>query len=298
MASSLPLAVGSSTSGGVRWEAKDPDDNTLFSILTVGFDFVETMRMEMAAGRDFSREFGADSLNIVVNEQAAEAMGFENPIGETVTVWGRTGQIVGVVRDFHFTSLYDEIDPLVMRLEPDFSSWVFVRPSAGQTEQALAHFSALFGVLNPEMPLETSFLDDQFERTYRSEAVIQSLARGFTLLAIIVACLGLFGLAAFSAARRTKEIGVRKVLGASVAGIVALLSREFVALVGLAFLIALPVAWFAVNRWLEQFAYRASLGWSLFGLTAVGLIALAFLTVSVQAVKAARLDPARSLRND
>ncbi|MBO6576271.1 MAG: ABC transporter permease [Rhodothermales bacterium] len=294
--SSLPIAVNSSTSDGVRWDGKVDGDNTLYSILTVGHDFVETMRMELAAGRGFSREFATDSANVVINERAAAAMGFENPVGQTVTVWGRTGQIVGVVEDFHFTSLYQEIDPLVLRLEPSGTSWLFVRPAPGGTDQALAHFSELFRTFNPTTPLETTFLDDRFDRDYRSEAVIQSLARGFTLLAVVVACLGLFGLAAFAAARRRKEIGVRKVLGATVPGIVALLSREFLGLVLVAFVVAMPVAWVMTARWLDRFAYHAELGWSVFGLTALVLSSVALATVSLQALRAARLDPARTLR--
>ncbi|MFT4605889.1 MAG: putative ABC transport system permease protein [Rhodothermales bacterium] len=181
------------------------------------------MRMNLAHGRSYSREFGSDSLNLVVNQTAVRAMGFANPVGETVTMWGRTGQIIGVVEDFHYQSLYEPIDPLVIRLEPEFVDWMFVRPAPGKTSEALAHFESLFRETNPLVPVQTQFLDDQFEQIYRSVAVIQTLARGFMILAIVVACLGLFGLAAFSAARRSKEIRVRKVLGASVPRIVGLL---------------------------------------------------------------------------
>jgi predicted permease len=298
LSSSSPLEIGSSTSGGVRWPGKSPDDNTLFSVLTVDHDYLETMRMNLADGRTYSREFGSDSLNLVVNQTAATAMGFEDPVGEAVTMWGRTGQIIGVVEDFHYQSLYEPIDPLVIRLEPEFVDWIFVRPAAGKTSEALAHFESLFRETNPLVPVQTRFLDDQFERIYRSEAVIQTLARGFMLLAIVVACLGLFGLAAFSAARRSKEIGVRKVLGASVPGIVGLLSREFLALVLVALAIALPISWMVMSRWLGQFAYHAELGWPLLLGSALGLIALAYSTVGYQALRAARIDPVHSLRSE
>jgi putative ABC transport system permease protein len=296
--SNTPLSVGSSTSGGVQWEGRPEDDNTLYNLLQVNHDFTATMRMKLVAGRDFSQDFVADSANIVINETAVRAMGFDEPLGKTVTVWGRTGEIIGVVEDFHFASLYEPIDPMVMRLAPELTGYTFVRPTPGQTTAALAHFATVFKEFNPQAPLETPFLDTQFEEMYRSEVVIKKLTGWFTLLAILVACLGLFGLASFTAARRTKEIGVRKVLGASVAGIVGLLSREFVALVGLAIAIAMPVSWYIMDGWLADFEFHAPMSWRLYLAAGVGVVLLTYATVGFQSVKAAVANPVEALRNE
>lgn len=296
--SNSPLFVGSSTARGVSWEGRAEDDNTLYHILRVSHDYTQTMKMSMVQGRDFSAEFPSDSLNIVVNQSAVTAMGFDEPLGQTVRVWGRTGQIIGVVEDFHFASLYSPIEPLVMRLDPEFTGYAFVRPAPGQTEAALAHFRTVFQEFNPNSPVETTFLDSEFEQTYRSEAVIKKLTTWFTVLAILVACLGLVGLASFTAARRTKEIGVRKVLGASTARIVGLLSREYVLLVLLSFALALPAAWALSNRWLSQFEYHTTIGWPLYLAAAIGVVLITYAAVGYQSLRAAMANPADSLRTE
>lgn len=297
-ATNNPLDVGSSTNGGVQWDTRPEDDNTLFYILQTSHDFIETMKMELVAGRDFSKEFGTDSLNVIVNEAAVRAMGFDNPIGQNVTVWGRNGQIIGVVKDFHMTNLYSPIEPLVMRLNPE-TTWVtFVRPAPGQTEQALAAFETVFREFNPLFPYEYRFVDDFFEQTYRSEVVIGTLSRWFTVLAIFIACLGLYGLASFTAERRTKEIGIRKVLGASVPGVVGLLSREFILLVVIAFCVAAPISWKLMQAWLEKFEYHTELNWSIFVLAAAGIVLITYATVGFQSVRAALANPADSLRTE
>ncbi|TDI74362.1 MAG: FtsX-like permease family protein [Bacteroidetes bacterium] len=256
------------------------------------------MRMELAAGRDFSQEFTTDTLNVIINEAAALAMGFEDPIGQQVRVWGRDGEIIGVVKDFHIASLYDPIDPMVMRLNPESSSLTLIRPAAGQTEEALSVFETVFKEFNPEYPFEYTFVDESFERQYSSEIVIGKLSLWFTGLAIFIACLGLFGLASFSAERRTKEIGIRKVLGATIPGIVGLLSREFVVLVLLAFTIAAPISWYLMNDWLSAFEYHTDLGWGIFVSAVVGILAITCLTVGFQSIRAALANPADALRSE
>ncbi|NNF03699.1 MAG: FtsX-like permease family protein [Rhodothermales bacterium] len=296
-ASSSPLQIGSST-GGVLWDGKDPDDRTLFYRIAVGYDFLETMKIELSQGRDFSRDFGADSSNFVVNETAARIFGYDDPIGRPLEMWGNDGVIVGVVKDFHMTSLYEPIEPTVIHLDPEWTGTLFVRPAEGRTEQALRSFEAAFREFNPTYPYEYRFVDEEFEQMYKSEIVVGKLARIFTGFAIFIACLGLFGLASFTAERRTKEIGIRKVLGATVPSVVGLLSREYVLLSGLAFAIGAPVAWVAMNRWLDGFEYHTELGWGIFAVTALAVIAITYATVGYQSIRAAITNPADSLRSE
>ncbi|GMQ82046.1 MAG: ABC transporter permease [Rhodothermia bacterium] len=292
-----PLSVGSST-GGFEYDAKDPEDRTLYYVLPAEFDFIETMKMEMAEGRDFSREFGADSENVIINEAAALTMNVENPIGTNVQIWGRDGQVIGIVKDFTMGSFYDPIEPTVMMLDTENNFLTFVRPAPGKTEEALAAFEGIFKEFNPLFPYEYDFLDETFEENYRSEIIIGNLALWFMILAIFIACLGLFGLSSFTAERRTREIGIRKVLGASVPDVVVLLSREFVALVIAAFVIAAPVSWYVMDLWLGKFEFRTELGLGVFVLAAGMIIVIAYATVSYQSIRAALANPADSLRSD
>jgi len=252
----------------------------------------------MAEGRDFSREFGADTQNVIINEAAALTMNVENPVGTNVQIWDREGQVIGIVKDFHLGSFYDPIEPMVMMLDTEDNYLTFVRPAPGRTEEALAAFESVFREFNPLFPFEYDFLDESFEENYRSEIIIGNLALWFMILAIFIACLGLFGLASFTAQRRTREIGIRKVLGASVPSVVMLLSREFVALVVAAFVLAAPVSWYVMNLWLDKFEFRTELGVSVF-VSAAGMIMLiAYATVSYQSIRAALANPADSLRSD
>lgn len=298
-ASHSPLQIGSST-GGVDWDGKDPENRTLFHRVAVNYDFIETMKMDLVAGRAFSRDFGSDSVNFIVNETAARAIGYENPIGGRLGMWGNEGQIIGVVKDFHMTSMYEPIEPTVIHLDPEAETTgiTYVRPAPGRTSEALAAFEQVFREFNPTYPFEVSFVDEEFERMYRSEVVIGKLARIFTLFAIFIACLGLFGLASFTAERRTKEIGIRKVLGATVPSVVGLLSREYVVLVGIAFALGAPVAWIAMNRWLAGFEYHTDLGFGVFLITAAGVIVITYATVGYQSVRAALANPTDALRSD
>ncbi len=296
--STHPLSVGSSTAWGVRWEGRDEEDDTLFSIIQADYDFIPLMRMEILSGRNFSREYGADSLNLIINEAAAAALPWDDPVGQAITHWGHEGTIIGVVRNFHISSLYQEIDPAVIRLNPDDAWLTYVRPAPGQTEAALAAFEEVFREFNPEFPFEYDFVDSYFERQYNSEIVVGRLSRVFTALAIFIACLGLFGLASFTAERRTREIGIRKVLGASVAGVVGLLSKEFIALTLLAFALATPLAAWLMNQWLSSFAYHVELSWTVFAVAMLSVIVITYATVGWQSVRAAIANPADSLRSE
>lgn len=296
--STHPLSVGSSTAWGVRWEGRREDDDTLFSILQADHDFIDVMKMEIIAGRNFSREFGSDSLNLIINEAAAAALPWDDPIGKPITHWGREGTIIGVVRNFHIGSLYEEIGPAVIRLDHESAWLTYVRPAPGQTEEALAAFEEVFKEFNPDYPYEYDFVDSYFERQYRSEIVMGNLSRVFTGLAIFIACLGLFGLASYTAERRTREIGIRKVLGATVPGVVGLLSREFLLLTLAAFLVATPLAAWMMNKWLSAFAYHVELSWTVFALAMGSIVVITYLTVGWQSLKAALANPADSLRSE
>lgn len=295
--SSSPLEVANDTVD-LEWKGKAEGDNTLFYWITTGYDFVETMKIDLVAGRDFSPEFGADSVNLVVNQAAAAAMGMDDPLGQTVTMWGDKGTIIGVVRDFNMQSLYGGIDPVVFRLDPDNSWYAFIRIAAGRTTEGLASLEQVYNRFNPAYPLDYRFMDDQYRHMYRSESVIGTLANWFAVLAVVIACLGLFGLASFTAEQRTKEIGIRKTMGASAASVVLLLSREYVTLVAGAFLLAAPVAWLAMSRWLDAFAFHVDFGVGILALSGFLAVAIAALTVSQQSLRAAGTDPAVALRTE
>jgi predicted permease len=295
-----PLSVGNSTTS-VAWDDKKPDDQILFSIINADYDFVKTMEMELLNGRIFSREYSTDTVNVLINEAAARAMGMENPIGEDITIWDEyKGNVIGVVRDFHFSSMHEKIGPLIIRLDPEssFLTLVFVRTETGRTQEALAIMEEHSRQLNPAFPFEYHFVDQDFEKIYRSEMTIGSLASIFALVAIFVSCLGLLGLASYTAEQRIKEISLRKVLGASVGNLMTLLSSEFSRLVIISFVLAAPLAYYLMEQWLQGFAYRVDLTFSVFLLAGGGALMLAWLTVAYQSYRAARTNPAEVLRNE
>lgn len=298
-ASQSPLSVGNSTTG-VEWDDKKPDDQILFSIINADYDFVETMQMEILEGRTFLREFSTDSVNVIINEAAALAMGMDDPIGKDITVWDNyDGQVIGVVKDFHYSSMHEKIGPLIIRLDPDQGKkLVFIKTESGMTEEALAAMEAGSQTFNPGFPFEYHFVDQDFEELYRSEMTIGSLASIFALVAIFVSCLGLLGLASYTAEQRVKEISVRKVMGASVGNLVLLLSGEFSRLVMIGFLLAAPLAYFLMEQWLQGFAYRVNLSVVIFVVAGIAALLLAWFTVAYQSFRTARCNPADVLRNE
>ncbi len=283
----------------VGWPGKDPNLRVVFSNTAVHYDFVKTLNLKLREGRDFSKTFGTDSLSFIINETALAKIGYKNPIGQPLSWGGRNGHIIGVVRDFHFNSMRQAIEPLIIRLnqQPRWGT-ILVRTEAGKTKQALASLEQICKELNPNVPFTYQFSDQEYEKLYKSEQVVSQLANYFAFLAIFISCLGLFGLAAFTAEQRTKEIGVRKVLGASVASVVTLLSKDFLKLVLIAIVIASPVAWYAMHTWLQNFAYQIDLSWWIFALAGVVAVAIALLTVSFQSIKAALMNPVTSLRSE
>ncbi|HMB93668.1 MAG TPA: FtsX-like permease family protein, partial [Rhodothermales bacterium] len=280
-----------------------PDDALVSLQYTyTGFDFAETLGIDLVAGRSLSREYATDSLAVLLNESAVARLGLDEPVGKRL-VWPNesTYTIIGVVEDFHTASFRQEIGPVVL-LGPDPRNTnrpnllVSARIEMDDLPRTLAAAEITWKAFAPTQPFRYTFLDQDFAALYRSEHITGRIFSGFAMLAVLIACFGLFGLAAFTATQRTKEIGIRKVLGATVPGIVLLLSREFLKLVGIAFVIAIPVAYFLMAQWLDNFAYRVDMGIGLFLFTGGLALVIALATVSYQSIRAALADPVQSLR--
>jgi predicted permease len=291
-----PLEINAS-SADITWPGKLPTQTISVSATFVDYDYLSTLNIPLKAGRDFSPQF-ADSSSYIINETAARLMGMDDPIGQDIEFWIGKGKIVGVLKDFHTQSLHKPIEPYVLMLAPGNTWMMLIKTEPGKTAQALSSLEKLSRKYNPGYPFEYHFLDETFEKQYKSETLIGQLAGYFGCLAIFISCLGLFGLATFTAEQRTKEIGIRKVLGASVGNITLLLSTDFLKLVAIAFIIASPIAWYAMSKWLENFAFHIDLGVELFLLAGVAALLIALGTVSFQSVKAALSNPVKSLRSE
>jgi putative ABC transport system permease protein len=304
--SSSPLRSGG-TSGTISWEGKKPDQQINWCHPMVDYDYFKTLNMKIAEGRDFSREIQSDlKEGFILNEEAVKQGNIENPVGKQITVNGENGAIIGVEKNAQLNSLRFTIQPVVYHLSRTFREQfqtLFIKMDSGEDDlqfdkisASLAHIERVWKKFMPDAPFEYQFLDETLENQYRTEIRISRILNTFTILAILLSCLGLLGLTSFMAEQRTKEIGVRKVLGASVTGIVILLSKEFTKWVLLANVIAWPLAYYFMHRWLQEFAYRIPIGLGIF--IASGIIALivALLTVSFLAVKAALANPIKSLR--
>ncbi|MBD2755207.1 ABC transporter permease [Spirosoma sp. BT704] len=284
----------------ISWEGKEKGQSVAFHPTSVGLDFVKLMNLKLAEGRDFSRANATDSTDaFLVNEEAVKQMGLKNPIGKWVSAWQKKGHIIGILKDYHTNSFHEPIKPLIVDVkEYEYFGVILVRTVAGQTREALASLESVYKELNPNYPFSYQFLDQEYEQLYRSEQVLAKLSNVFAALAIVISCLGLLGLIMFSIEQRTKEIGIRKVLGSSERQIVTLLSGNFFRLILIAFFIASPLAWFAMNRWLQGFAYRITVSWWIFALAGVSVVAITLLTISYQAIRAALMNPVTSLRSE
>ncbi|HTF19767.1 MAG TPA: ABC transporter permease [Chryseolinea sp.] len=285
-----------SGTSGLNWEGKDPNDRTEFENVGVGFNAAKVFGFVMAEGRGFEQNNLADSNKLIINETGAKFMGLDNPIGAKVTLWGNDMEIVGIVKDFHYESLHEPNKPLFLRLDSD-GSRLAIKLKAGSERETIAVLGNLHKTLNPEFAFDFSFLDEQYQAQYVAEQRVSVLSRYFAGLAILISCLGLLGLAAFTAERRTKEIGIRKVLGSSVWGIVYLLTSEFTRIVLIAVAIAVPVSYLVSLAWLNTFAFRTELSGWYFLLAGILAILVAWLTVSTQAFRAARVNPANCLND-
>lgn len=285
------------------WEGRDPNLNPQVTYFGVDPDFLKTFHMELVRGNSFPPASDHALTSVIINERFAGLLGKSDVIGSRLSQPGLQFQVIGVVKDFHFLSLFQEIEPAIIFFDPTYKAfepyqYLFARLRPGSVQAALAHIEKTVRSFNPGYPFAYRFLDDDFDAMYKTVVRELAVVRAFTLLAVLISGLGLFGLAAYTAERRTKEIGIRKTMGASSAGIAALLSREYAKLVLTANIIAWPIAYFLMKAWLRDYHYRITLGLPLFLAAAVASIAIAQLTVSFQAVKAARIPPAQSLRNE
>jgi len=296
--SQTPTAIQNGTYG-VDWDGKDKNSKPMFTNAVIGYDFVKTMNIKIAQGRDFSKDFATDSSAYILNESALKKVGYKDPIGRSLTFWGKKGTIVGVIKDFHFNSLKVPVNPLILRLgEHDSYGAILVKTEPGKTKQAIATLEKICKPLNPKFPFTYQFSDLEYAKLYTSEEMVGKLANAFAFLAIFISCLGLLGLAMFTAEQRTKEMSIRKVLGANAATVFTLLSREFIILVLAALIIATPLAWIAMDKWLEDYSYHTNLSWWMFVIAGVVAIIITLLTVSFQAIKAAMANPIRALKNE
>jgi putative ABC transport system permease protein len=278
-----------------KWDGNNGQTKILMTDLDIDYGLIELMGMKMAAGRSFSKNFPTDSLGIILNESAVNAMGIKDPVGKSFIVWGNDYHIVGVTKDFHFESLYEKVKPCFMRLNKAGGN-ILVKVHGSKEREVIAQLNDVYKKYNPGVSFSFTFLDKDYEAMYTSEERESVLFRWFAALAIIISCLGLFGLAAFSAQKRQKEMSIRKVVGASTSDIAALLSRDFFQLIILSMFIAFPLSWWAMNMWLDGFAYRVHIGASVFAITFLFTIIITIATISFQSVKAAIANPVKSLK--
>jgi len=287
----------------MMYSESNPDQFVKGLRYDVDYEYIPTLGMEMAAGRNFAKEYGTDSSGVILNETAVRTFGWHgNAVGKSIghtenDGLKRTYRVIGVVKDFHFRSLHESISPLVMILGQNNGTMI-VKAKTKDVSGLLASLENQWKQLATDAPFTYSFLDKRFNDTYLAEQKTGRILGLFAGLTIFVACLGLFGLATFTAEQRTKEIGVRKVLGASVASIVGLLSKDFLKLVGIAIVLAVPVAWYVMDKWLQSFAYKIDMAWWVFALAGVLAVGIALLTVSFQSVKAALMNPVKSLKTE
>jgi putative ABC transport system permease protein len=282
----------------VVWQGKSPNDQTSFTDIACGYNFIETLGIQIKEGRSYSTAFGSDNDKVVLNEAAVKAMGLTDPVGKTIIIWGDKKQIIGVTKDFHFQSLYENIKPCFFDLSANARvSKIAVRIKAGNEKATIDMLSKFYKSYTGEM-LDYKFLDDDYQALYASEERLAALSKYFAGVAIIISCLGLFGLAAFTAQKRRKEIGIRKMVGASVSSITAMLSKDFLKLVLLSLVIAFPTSWWLKNNWLRSFAYRIHITVYVFLIAGISILVITIITISFQSIKAAIANPVKSLRTE
>jgi ABC-type antimicrobial peptide transport system permease subunit len=282
--------------GGFHWDGKDENDRTQMNCYSVGFDFVETMGFTIKEGRSFSVQHPTDSFNYILNEAAVRHIGMKDPIGKRFGLGDNNGTIIGVVKDFNFKSLHQKVEPLVMRINPWWDNYYFIRMKGDNTAASLKLVEAAWNKFNPGYPFAYNFVNDDYSKLYESEKRMGSIFNYFSGFALFIACLGLFGLISFLAEKKSKEIGIRKVHGASVSNILVLLSGEYIRLLLVAFCISLPLGSYLLRQWLNNYAYHVDMPWWLYVVPGLIVFLVALLTVSGQVLKAAQQNPVHSLK--
>jgi putative ABC transport system permease protein len=284
------------TTGKTDWDGKDPNQRFFVHPLAVDEDFLPVFKLQLVAGRSFIG-MASDSAHYILNETAVKEADITDPIGKRFKLWDIEGTIIGVVKDFHFASLKQKIAPAIFQYQPG-SAEMYVKTTGKGASKAIAAAEELWKQYNAGFPFKYTFLDETYNNLYKSEQRTGTLFMAFSIVAILISCLGLFGLATYTAQVKTKEIGIRKIMGASITGIIQLLAKDFMKLVLLAILIATPLAWYAINQWLQDYAYSIKLQWWMFTLAGLLSVSIAMLTVSFQSIKAALMDPVKSLRSE
>ena len=280
----------------LTWNGKNENESISFEFAQVGYDAIETLGIKLKAGRSFSRNYGDESNKIILNEAAVNSMNLEDPIGKTIYQWGIKKEIIGVVKNFNYESLHTLVKPMFFMFNPKECSWALVRIKKGMEQETIAQIQNIYEVFNPEYSFYYRFIDEDYQTLYETESRVSILSKYFAGLAIIISCLGLFGLTSFTAEKRRKEIGIRKVLGSSEIKIIYLLSSDFTKLVFIGILIASPLSYFLTKNWLEGFAYSISLTSWYFISSGLIILVIAWLTVGFQAIKAATANPIESLK--
>ncbi|MEY4929815.1 MAG: hypothetical protein RI909_539, partial [Bacteroidota bacterium] len=296
--SSSPITeiYGNNTLG---WPGKPEDQNILFSRVVTGYDYSKTMGISMIDGRDFSEEFKSDSSAIILNKAGVEAIGTDNPIGMKIDLWSDQWTVVGVIDDVIMASPFRQVQPGFFLLNPAWGDVVTIRlEKTADLNATIEKMKGVFKKLNPSYPFEFQFVDEQFAKKFSSINLIGTLASLFAILAIFITCLGLFGLATFTAEQRTKEIGIRKVMGASTISIMALLSKDFTRLVLVGFALAAPIAWWALNNYLDRYDYRITISWWIIPVVGLSALLLTLIIVMTQTLKVTEVNPAQSLRSE
>ena len=283
---------------GLEWPGKDPNDKTEFERMFVNFGMIEMLDIQLKEGRIFSEQYGDEKSKIIFNEAAIAFMGMKDPLGKKIKLWGEDKEIVGVVKDFHYESLHERVKPAFIAYRPDNTWNIMVKVEAGKEASTIDAVSKVYAQFNPGFIFDYQFLDAGYQELYEAEKRVSVLSKYFAGLAILISCLGLFGLSSFTTEMRVKEIGIRKILGLNVLGIVLLLTREFTVMVITAIIIALPLSYFIVSQWLEGFEFRIDLSWWLFAAAGVVALIIAWITVASQTFKASRINPAQCLRSE
>lgn len=292
-----PIDIGSST-GDPKWQGKLDEKGYDFYIIDGMPELIPTLKMELVDGRNFSWNTAMDTANVIINQEAMRLMGLIDPVGMDLEMWGRKGKIIGVVRDFNSTSLHKEMQPVIIRFDPERTHRILTRAKPGETEVAIASLEEVYHMFNPKREFNYDFMDDMFNNYYKSELMVKDLSYYFTVLAIVISCMGLFALVAYTAEQKTKEIGIRKVLGASFGSILGLLTTEFLWLLMISLFVAIPLTFYSVSAWLDGFAYRISLSWWLFGLSGILTLLISFGIIGGHAIRSALTNPVESLRDE
>jgi len=301
VSTSIPGEAVGWNAGGIRLVGTDESTQKQYRVIGMDYDFMKAYGIKLIAGRIFSKDYGSDDHAVIFNRKGIEQLGFNKPeeaLGKKIEFWGQQYTVAGVAENFHQQSLREAYEPLIFRLIPDVRGYISVKTNADQASQSIGYVKEQWARFFPGNTFEYFFLDDHFNDQYKADQRFGQVFGLFTTLAILVACMGLFGLASFTTLQRTKEIGIRKVLGASVISILRLLYKEFAFLLLIAFFVAAPLAWFTIYQWLMGYAFRISIEWTYFIWPFAVIIAIALVTVSFQSIKAAIANPVKSLRTE